>query len=235
MEEKHLRKQPRTFRLNPKSIRRAKTARVGRRGLHELEDYFRGISGFNLNTIGDSEHETTYGEVSNHGIYILAEHFKRYAPLSKFPVSSRNFFDIGSGVGRAVVGMALLVPEIHANGIEIVPERIRLAQTALSRIHSRSLGSRIQIRQGNFLDSAISYNSVCWIFISNLSFKPEIQRALAERLEKECSPGCVIICSKELPFSTDAVRFERIGVNLIVPMSWSVISTCHVYRRVLKI
>jgi hypothetical protein len=235
MEEKQPRKPPRTFRLNPKSIKRAKTVRVGRRGLHDLDEYFRGISGFSLNIIGDSEHVTTYGEVSNHGIYVLSELFKRHAPTSKFPTSGRNFFDLGSGVGRVVIGMALLVPEIHSNGIEIVPERIRMSQTALSRIHSRSLGSRIQIRQGNFLDSAISYNSVCWIFISNLPFKPEIQRALAQRLERECSPGCVIICSKELPFSTDVMRFERVDTGVVVPMTWSATSTCHVYRRVLKI
>ena len=235
MEEKQIRKPPRTFRATPKSVRRAKTVRTGRRGLHELDEYFRGISGFGMNLIGNTEHVTTYGEVSNQGLHVLAELFKRHAPLSKFGTGSRNFFDLGCGVGRVVLGIALLVPEIHSNGIEIVPERIRLAQAAASRIHSKNLSSRIQIRQGSFLDPGISYNSVCWIFISNLCFNPEIQRALAERLEKECSPGCVIICSKELPFSTDAARFEKIDSGIVVPMTWSATSTCNIYRRKLAV
>jgi len=216
-------------------VRRAKTVRTGRRGLQDLDEYFRGISGFGMNFIGNTEHETTYGEVSNQGLYVLTELFKRHAPLSKFGTGGRNFFDLGCGVGRVVFGIALLVPEIHSNGIEIVPERIRMAQTAASRIHSKNLSSRIQIRLGSFLDQGISYNSVCWIFISNLGFKAEIQRALAERLERECSPGCVIICVRELPFSTDSIRFERIDSGVIVPMSWSATTTCSVYRRKLNV
>ena len=231
MEEKQLKKQPKTYRVHSKSIRRAKTARVGRRGLHDLDEYYRGLTGFNVNVLGMSEHVTTYGEVSNPGILTLTETFKRHAPPSKFSSEQRNFFDLGCGIGRIVVGIALLVPEIRSNGIEIVSERVRTAQTALSRIHSKQLSSRIQIRHGSFLDTGITFQAVCWIFISNLCFSPEVQRSIAERLEKECSPGCVIICSKSLPFSTDVQRFEKVDSGINVAMSWSATSTCEVYRR----
>jgi len=235
MDEKHHKKPPKTFKVNPvKSVRRAKTARTGRRGLHDLDEYFRGLSGFGMGAIGLTDHVTTYGEVTNQGLQILTEVFKRHAPLSGFTTPNRNFFDLGCGIGKAVVGLALLVPEIHSNGIEIVPDRIRIAQTALSalsRIHTRNLSSRIQIRQGNFLEPGISYGSSCWIFISNLGFTAETQRALAERLENECLSGSVVICIRELPFSTDSVRFERVGSNITIPMTWSATSTCQVYKR----
>jgi len=224
------RKAPKTFKANLKQVRRAKTVRVGRRGLHELDDIYRGLSGFGIQTIGLSGPETTYGEVANQGISVLAEVFKRHAPPSKFSAANRNFFDLGCGIGRLVVGIAAIVPEIHSNGIEIVSDRVRISQIALGRISSKQLASRIQIRQGNFLDAAISYRSVCWIFLSNLSFSHEFQRSLAERFERECIPGCVIICIRELPFSVGS-HIEKVDMNFTVPMTWSAGSTCIAYKK----
>ena len=165
MDEKPMKKQVKTYKNSLKSVKRAKTARVGRRGLFDLEGYYNGLTGFNLNTMGVSEHVTTYGEVSNAGIMLLVDNFKRHAPLSKIPTDRRNFFDLGCGIGKIVVGVALLVPEIRSNGIEIVSERVRIAQTALSRIHSKQLSNRIQIRQGSFLDTGIAFGTICWIFM----------------------------------------------------------------------
>ena len=229
MDDKHIKKVARTCKGGGKSLRRGKTARVGRRGIHDLDEYYRGLTGFNVNVFGLTEHQTTYGEVTNAGIVSLVDTFKRHAPLSKFPDEKRNFFDLGSGIGKVVVGIALIVPEIRSNGIEIVSERIRIAQTALSRIHSKQISSRIQIRQGSFLDTGISFQAICWIFLSNLCLTPEVQRSLAERLEKECSPGCVIICSRALPLSENS-RIEKIDSGINIVMTWSATSTCDVYR-----
>ena len=237
MEEKQLKKASRTALTTVsktvrtgKLLRRGKTARVGRRGFHELEEIYRGVTGFGMNVIGLTGHATTYGEVTNGGIQTLVDLFKRHAPLSKFTEAQRNCFDLGCGVGRLVVGIALLVPEIRSYGIEIVSERFRNSQIAISRIHSRSLSSRIQIRQGNFLDTEISYGSSCWIFVSNLCLTSETQRSLMERLEKECPPGCVIICTKDLPLSSPS-QFERVETGITVPMTWSATSQCQVYKK----
>ena len=231
MEEKQIRKPPQTYKASTKNIRRAKTMRAGRRGIKDLDEFYRGMSGFQANTIGFTDHETTYGEVADSGISVLVDKFKRYAPLPKFPASSRHFFDLGCGIGRLVVGVAILVPEIHAYGVEIVSDRVRSAHTALSRIHSKSLLHRIQIRQGSFLDPSVSYGSCCWIFLSNLCLKGDVHNQLTTRLEKECSPGCVIICSRELPISTNPVILEKLESSLTVPMTWSATSTCCVYRK----
>ena len=229
MDDKQTKRQPRTFKAN--SNRRARTMRTGRRGIHDLDEMYRGLSGFYVPTIGFTDDTTLYGEVADSGISVLVDRFKRYAPLAKIPSSNRQFFDLGCGIGRLVVGVALLVPEIHSYGVEIVPDRVRSAHTALSRIHSRSLIQRIQIRNGSFLDSTISYSSSCWIFLSNLCLKPDVHKILAERLERECSSGCVIICSRELPLVSNPPLFERLETNLTVPMTWSTSSTCIIYRK----
>ena len=232
MDEKQIKKQPKTYRVRfAPQPRKGKTMRAGRRGIQDIDEFYKGLSGFQANTIGNSEHITTYGEVADAGITVLVDAFKRHAPPMKFPASSRHFFDLGCGIGRLVVGVALLAPEVHAYGVEVVSDRVRSAHTALSRIHTKSLLHRIQIRHGSFLDSTINYGSCCWIFLSNLCLKSEVQLSLTERLEKECSSGCVIICSRELPLMSNPPVFEKVETNLKVPMTWSATSTCFIYKK----
>ena len=56
-------------------LRKSKTRRQSRRGLHEFLECYRGISGFNT-TVGLAEFKTTYGEVTDAGIQILSNKFK---------------------------------------------------------------------------------------------------------------------------------------------------------------
>lgn len=207
-------------------LRKPKTLRV-KRGLHDIATFYAGLSGFGASTVGANK-STAYGEISLAGIQPLADAFKRFAPLSGFDKTRRNYIDLGSGIGKTVIGIAMLVPEIQANGIELLHERHDMALTARNRIQSNSLASRIHFRQGNFLEPPHVFKNACWIFISNLSFSDELQGSLAKQLEVECSTKCVIISCKEIPF----VRgFECIDRGIIIPMSWSATSTCFVYRR----
>lgn len=206
--------------------RKPKTLRV-RKGLHDLAEYYNGLNGFGASTVG-ANRSTTYGEISLSGVQPLVDAFKRFAPLSGFDKAHRNFIDIGSGIGKGVIGVAMLVPEIQSNGIEIVHERHEMALTARKRIHANSLASRIHFRYGSFLDPPYVFKSACWIFISNLSFSDDLQAELAKRLEAECQSKCLIISSKELPLKAP---FECIDRGIVIPMSWSAMSTCFVYRR----
>ena len=205
--------------------RKAKTLRV-KRGLHELKEIFENINGFTANTIGVKN--TTYGEISMSGIQALTDTFKRFAPLNMFDKTLRNFIDLGSGTGKAVIGVAMLVPEIQSNGIEMVNERHELAMSARKRIQTTSLANRVHFRNGNFLEHPHLFKNACWIFISNLSFSDDLQTSLAKRLESDCAAKSVVICSRELPLGA---QFECIDRGIIIPMSWSITSTCYVYRR----
>lgn len=206
--------------------RKPKTLRV-KKGLYELKGIYEGINGFSTSTVGANK-SMTYGEISVAGIHSLVDAFKRFAPLSSFDKMVRNFIDLGSGTGKAVVGVAMLVPEVQSNGIEIVHERHEMALSARKRIHTTSLANRIHFRNGNFLEPPHVFKNACWIFVSNLSFSDELQASLSRRLEADCLAKSVIICCRELPLGPQFECIER-GIN--IPMSWSATSTCYVYRR----
>jgi len=211
--------------------RRAKTARVqGRRGLHDLLEIYQGLSGFNASTLGLTEYKTTYGEVAEQGMKVLSEKFSQHAPIMNFPEDQRTFYDLGCGIGRLVLGMAILHGEIQARGIEIVPDRVRQANSAIERLgKAKQITSRIQITHGSFLDPSVNYGNACWIFLSNLCYDEVVQKNIYTKLEAECKKGCVLICSRQLPLGEET-RFEKIEQDVNVCMTWSNTSTCIIYR-----
>ena len=214
------------------TTKRAKTARVhGSRGLNDtLSEVYTGISGFNTYAIGLTQDKSTYGEVAPQGIKILYEKFKQYAPLQKVSPTRRRFYDLGSGVGKVVVGMATLNSEIEAYGIENMPERARLASMAFSKIKSPQIQKRVHFVTDTFLNPTVSFRDAAWIFISNLCFDADTQAALAERLQTEVELGSIIICSRQLLIAP--TKFETIENACVVPMSWSNSSSCWIYKRV---
>ena len=213
-----------------KAPRRVKTFRVqGRRGLHDLLEIYQGLSGFNASTLGLTEYKTTYGEVAEAGMKVLSEKFMEHAPITKFAEDQRTFYDLGCGIGRLNLGMAILHPEIHSRGIEIVPDRVRQAHHAIERLKAKQVTPRIQIMQGSFLDQSINLGNACWIFVSNLCFDSNAQQNVCRKIEAECKKNCVIICSRELPLS-DMSRLEKIEHGVNVAMTWSNTSTCIIYR-----
>lgn len=218
-----------TLKANNSAKKRTLRA-TGRRGLKDqLLDLYHGLSGFQASVVGFGDYRTTYGEVTEAGIANLSENFQRHAPLAVLPADRRHFYDLGCGIGRAVVGLAILNPELKSHGIEIVPERVRFARQALARIKHKQVAARVSVDQASFLDPKISYKNATWIFISNMCFDEVTQHKVAERLEKELERGAVIICSKELPLGPQT-RLERVASGIIVPMTWSANSVCNVYR-----
>ena len=212
--------------------RRARTGRVsGRRGLQIIPTVYQGLSGYNANKIGLTDHVTSYGEVTAAGIQVMSDKFRAVSPVSKFPAGQRIFYDLGCGIGTVVVGMAILNPEIQSRGIEIVPDRVRSAQTALGKIRVKQIADRITIRQGDILSADYNYRDAAWMFLSNLCFNAATNADIAKRLEENCSTGCTLICSRELPFSPTS-PFKQIERGFTVPMTWSTTSTCILYKKV---
>ena len=209
--------------------RRVRTARVGgRRGLSQLDKLFEGISGFG--GMGVEGYITTYGEVTPAGIQMMSDIFKKTTPISSFGSHQRIFYDLGCGVGKLVVGMAILHPELKCRGIEIVPERVRQAVVATGRITIKSLVARIKFQNGSFLVPEVHLRDAAYIYASNLCYPEDIQQQIAEKMERECSAGCVIVSSKEFPFRADGPF--RLVEMAGVPMSWSADSKVRVYRRI---
>ena len=209
--------------------RRAKTLRVhSRRGLHSILEVYNGLSGSNTSGIGFSNYKTTYGEVTEQGIHTLSDKIKQYCPV---PRCGNTFYDLGSGIGKVNMGVAILHPEIRSVGIEIVPERVRLAMSCLEKIKQKQIRNRILFHCGDFLSPDLNFKNAFCIFLSNMCFTEETNQQIAEKIVREAPAGCIIICSRELPVLP--ARLARLESNCNVSMSWSASSTCYIYRQVL--
>jgi Histone methylation protein DOT1 len=192
----------------------------------QIPKLYNGLSGFGIDKEKYPEHKTTYGEILPESIPVLYEIFSKYAPLNKISQPYRNFYDIGCGIGKVVIGMASQHSFLKCNGIEVVPERIIQANTALQRISDESLRKRIEFLCISMLDDSVNYTNACWIFISNLCFEKEINEKLFEKLSNEVKSGCVVVCSKEHNNST----FEKLN-HMSLPMSWSDQAKVFIYKK----
>ena len=191
-----------------------------------FERLYNGLTGFGVPVDGLEEHATMYGEIDYASIPVLYEIFSSYAPLNKIASPYRNFYDIGCGIGKIVVGFAYQHSSINTIGLEIVPERIKIANTALERIRDDSIKKRIELLCISMLDSSVNYADACWIFIANLCFMQHVQTELLTKLSNETKTGCILICSKEI----NNQYFELLN-RLTLPMSWSNESRVYVYRK----
>jgi SAM-dependent methyltransferase len=228
----------------PRTTRRARGSNRGRTAhsrlqrrkadLGQLATLFEGLNGFQADTqkvAVPGKYVTTYGEVTPEGIQALSGLFSRHGSHpSSYPATQRTFYDLGCGNGKVVIGMAMLHPELQGRGYEIVTDRIDQARTAVGRLRQARLAARLRFESTSFLEPAVNLGDACWIYMSNLCFDPDTQKALTEKLEAETRAGCVVICSKELPLAGGS-PFQRVATGEVVPMSWSASSSVHVYRR----
>jgi tRNA G46 methylase TrmB len=195
-----------------------------------FDQLFSGLMGNTANTDKYTNYTTTYGEVTEQGIRKMSETFQKYCPLKGVPIENRTFFDLGCGVGKAVIGMAILHPELRSCGIEIVEERIQFARQAQSRIKNKNIMNRVAFYEGSFLDPKYRYTSTCWLYMSNLCFNEETQQQLLSKFAAELPQHAVVICSKELN-GADKKGFvlkERINI----PMTWNEQHVVNIYQKV---
>lgn len=200
--------------------------RISRKKTLKINKLYEGLSGFGLADAAQNSN-VTYGELKAESIPILYEIYSRYAPLSNILSSYRNFYDLGCGVGKIVLGLTALNSSLKGVGIELVSERIQQANTALQRLRDTSIKQRVEFVCLSFLDNSINYSNACWIFISNLCFTDDTKQQLVEKLERELNTGSIVVCSKEL----NSTKFEQLN-HITLPMSWSDESKVYVYKKI---
>jgi len=166
-------------------------------------------------------------EILENSIPVLYEIFNKYAPLSKIAPPYRNFYDIGSGIGKVVIGIAKEYGFLKSIGIEIDSEKVVYANTALNKLKDESLKRRIEMLCISMNDSTINYSNGCWFFISNLDFNEEDNNNLITKLSNEVKTGSVFVSLKEI-YSD---KFKQLNY-ISLPMSWSQDSKVYVYIRV---
>jgi len=198
-----------------------------KRGILPISHLYEKYNGYSVNISNLEGHSTIYGEVKESSIPILYEIFNKYAPISKISLPYRNFYDLGSGIGKLVIGMCYLNSTLKGTGIEIVPDRVQIANTVLQNIRDISVKKRVENLCISMLNDSINYSDACWIFVSNLTMSDEHNIELFNKLAKEVKQGCVIVCSK----LTENPSFKLLN-NVSLPMTWSSESKVYVYTKI---
>ena len=198
--------------------------RIARKKTLKFHKIYNGLENTDKSEYIDNKH-IIYGELCDESIPILYEIFARYAPLSHVASPFRNFYDIGCGNGKVVLGLASLNSTLKVNGIEVKSELLQQANTALERVRDSSIKNRVEFVCLSAVDSSINYEKACWVFISNEGFDNSLHNQLVQKLEKDLKPGVVVVSSKQI----HNLKFEKLNY-MTLPMSWSDDSKVYVYK-----
>lgn len=175
------------------------------------------VDGFALSRLA-REHqdamEYVYGEIN-------FESFIALLSLCK-PNASTIFYDLGSGIGKAVVACALVFDVKKSCGIEIFANLHECAVSrqkqlsALSDYHDKA--ERIEFISGNFLEQTI--NDASLVFINATAFFGDLWYHLSAHLE-QLQPGSVVISTSKALVSS---KFLVTKIT-VVQMSWGPVQT----------
>jgi SAM-dependent methyltransferase len=184
-------------------------------------------------TVAAGQHNLTYGEIEWPTLKLIMDYTQKQTwPASGTPASftPARFYDLGCGRGRAVLYMALAGPFDQSVGIEVLPERVSLAQQALAKLKLSipSAGAKVRLYEASFLNPSFKYKDARVVFLSNLCFDNETQDALFKKLNLEMPKGSLLFCSREP--ATPLGAFEKVGVEK-VPMTWTPSSEIHILRH----
>jgi SAM-dependent methyltransferase len=190
----------------------------------QLRRLYENKSGYMNNLEKYKDHHVTYGEVTQEGIEKLVSEFSK-TPITTYDKNRRTFYDLGSGIGKNVIVVASLVPEIKSKGIEIVQERHDMAIQAHQQLKPKSLKDRVEFTCGSFMD--INLQDAAWIYLSNLCFSENLNKQISAKLNKELGIHTMIACSKELHLPIKHYSVERLNI----PMSWDNNSMSYLYKK----
>lgn len=181
-------------------------------------------------TVAAGQHNLTYGEIEWQTLKLIMDYTQKQTWPSTNANAPARFYDLGCGRGRAVLYMALAGPFDQSVGIEVLPERVSLAQQALAKlkISIPSAGAKVRLYEASFLNPSFKYKDARVVFLSNLCFDNETQDALFKKLNLEMPKGSLLFCSREP--ATPLGAFEKVGVEK-VPMTWTPSSEIHILRH----
>ncbi|KAL6761321.1 hypothetical protein V8C86DRAFT_2535640 [Haematococcus lacustris] len=177
----------------------------------------------------------TYGEVTTCGIDSLIT--QMWHRLADNPLSRQGpvFMDLGSGLGRVVLQMALACGHAFQRyiGLELSSTRLDQSEQVLSWLREE-LGrdpaaadalARVDFYQEDVTSSAVLAEAT-HVFMCSTAFGAGACRQVVEQLA--ASPNFqVLVTSRELPLQHHLLRLGEFGCE----MSWNAAGTAHVYVR----
>ena len=162
---------------------------------------------------------STYGEIMPTAAARLVE-LLRLGP-------GDAFFDLGSGIGKVVLQVAMSAAVDQCVGIELVPSRHRIARRMLARLRPTGLlrASTVSFRRADFMRARLGPATV--VYTCSTAFSTPFMNELAARLAR-LRPGLRWVSTQDLD-DNDWFRLEAIHR---LDMSWRRRSKVHVYRLV---
>jgi hypothetical protein len=192
-----------------------------RKGQRLISNLFEGINGYSF---GPEEgrlranRSHVYGELASKGLHRLLDHLQ----LNKSDV----FYDLGSGIGRVLIQVAMEVPLKKCVGIEVANSRFLHAQTILDRVQKQKLlrAKQVELRNENFLESDLSDATV--LYTCSTCFSGRLMNRLARKIA-ELNRDLILITFQKL--SRRRKRLELVG-TLNLDTSWRKDATVFVYQ-----
>jgi len=203
-----------------------------RRGLdlerHEpaFDRLYQPVDGFSLSRQarqdGDAP-EFVYGEVEFESFVAL---------LSVCRVDSGTvFYDLGSGVGKAVVACAMVFRVHRSCGLELFSGLHVCAEQQKARLLSlpeySHLNETIIFKQGNFLDCSLLDATL--VFVNASAFFGELWDRISQHLE-QVQPGSIVVTTSKALRSSQFVTLKITRVQ----MSWGYVSAFIQQRRAVQ-
>ena len=160
----------------------------------------------------------TYGELTPAGVSRMLD----YLRMDRQDV----FYDLGSGVGRAVLQVAMTANIEKSAGIEIVEARHKAAKRVLASARKQAwIKSRaVVFRQESLLETNLKDATV--VYIASTCFSGNFMTKFARKLAK-LQKGLTLVSLRG--FERKHRGFDHVKI-LTLPCTWSRWVPAHVYR-----
>ena len=162
---------------------------------------------------------STYGELMPAATDRLVEHLR---------LGDRDvFYDLGSGLGKVVLQVAMRAPVRRCIGVELVRSRHRVAQRVLGQVRALRLlrAAECGFRLGDLMKARIGDATV--VYTCSTAFSTPFMNGLAKRLAR-LPVGLRWVTTQDV----DDNAWFRLEEVLRLDMSWRRRSKVHVYRLV---
>ena len=188
-----------------------------------IQEVYEDLSGFSIDDterkmIEDAGGNATYGEITPEALGQLIDYFK----LAQQDV----FFDLGSGVGKVCVQVALTTPAT-AIGIELSPARYQMAQQAKEALMSRKIltkANKLQFYEQNILDADLSKGTV--FFTCSTCFSDALMQTLTQKIASS-GKHVRVATLRQLPEN----QYFALDKVFNLKMTWSENSPVYVYKQ----
>ena len=141
------------------------------------------------------------------------------------PTADDVVYDLGSGIGKVVLQLAMSCRVRRAVGVELVASRHEIATRVLDRARHRGLLATddVELRCADLMHTPLEDATL--LYTCSTAFPDPFMRRMARRLAK-LRPGLRLVTTQELDPPGRFVLEQR----LKLPMTWNRLGLVHVYR-----